>query len=132
MDADMTSVMFHYCQGKQWTNNEVFNHLQGLIREALKKSYTIEMTGPTIDAQIMAEIWPQIVGFLQPEDMPLKVEVSEPSEWKIGPGPMMVLPPDPLERIADAAEKIATFMDHLPFCGHGNIEVFCGPCSRKG
>lgn len=122
-EVDMTSAKFHYCKGKQWQNEEVFNDLQALIREALENPPGFACGELAPDAQIMQEIWPKVVGFLQPEDMPLKWEASEPSEWKLGPGPMMMLPPDPIERIADAVERIANRIDRPKYSANDSLDL---------
>jgi hypothetical protein len=131
--------IYHHCNGKVWKNNEVFNHLQFLIREALKEPRYIMSGEPSQDEQIMAELWPKVVGFLQPEDMPLKLSANQANlneedlikQWDIGRSQIMMLPPDPQERIADALEKIAKFTDSFGICDHGNVEAFCGPCIRN-
>lgn len=111
---DQRKVLHHYCSGKQWNNNEVFNHLQNLIREALKKPRYLESGGLSHDDQIMQEIWPEVVGFLQPEDMPARYilagdDIAEREiidQWNMGRGKIMLVPPTAEDRMADALEKI--------------------------
>ena len=130
------TINYHYCDGRQWTNDEVYNHLQGVIRSVLFSTKNQANKFAGMDDIIMGEIWPQVVGFLQPEDMPATVTLGginvSNQGYQITPGRMMEIPPSPIDRIADAVEKIAKLTDHMDFCGHGNIEVFCGPCNRKG
>jgi hypothetical protein len=71
--------------------------------------------------------------------MPLKLSANQANlneedlikQWDIGRSQIMMLPPDPQERIADALEKIAKFTDSFGICDHGNVEAFCGPCIRN-
>lgn len=101
---------YHLCKGKQWTNNEAYNDLHALIKAALdnRPGWACGELAP--DEQIMQEIWPKIAGFLQPEDMPLTVTLGgdgiPDQEYLVGPGRIMEIPPNPMDRIADAVEKI--------------------------
>lgn len=104
------SIHYHYCPGKKWTNDEVRTHLAELIQTALENhpGYAFGESDPHL--KIMEELWPKIVGFVQPEDMPQTFTLGGDNipdrEYMITPDRIMQIPPDPMTRIAESLEKI--------------------------
>jgi hypothetical protein len=129
-------IGYHLCNGKRWQNAEVYEKLKALITDVLKEENKQYWRGGLNPATRITEaIWQDIVGFIQPEDMPTQWDIDAAKEdiqnFKLGNGRVMLIPPDPQERIANAVEKIAKFTDNFHICDHGNIEAFCEPCKMK-
>lgn len=108
IDVVPRKIQYHYCQGKVWNQFEVRTHLAELIQTALETFHDQSADVP-LHIQVVNELWPKIVGFVQPGDMSQTFRITgdiPDDQWSYQPGVMMVAPPTPLERIADAVEKI--------------------------
>ncbi|AVR56970.1 hypothetical protein PBI_TRISCUIT_98 [Microbacterium phage Triscuit] len=112
--------LYHVCNGRRWQNAEVYEKLKELITDVLKEENKQYWQGGLNPATRITEaIWQDMVGFVQPEDMPLTFslgghEVAIDGDFTVGPGKVFEIPTDPMTRIADAVEKIESYMRPLP------------------
>ncbi|WNO27849.1 hypothetical protein SEA_HUWBERT_100 [Microbacterium phage Huwbert] len=106
---------YHVCNGRRWQNAEVYEHLKELITDVLKEENKQYWQGGLNPATRITEaIWQDMVGFIQPEDMPMTFTLGGDNipdrDYMVSPGAMFQLPTDPMTRIAESLEKIESYM----------------------